>query len=1190
MHNIKLFPRPRAKGMFPPPGHSLGAPVHKNFAIILQAIVYNRYAVLSNPETDNYDFDGEYVEVRVNNKVLNFSIGRLEAGMGGLGSIIESYQIYKELPAMVITSNVYTIDTEANVLFTGFNQLSLANISINNPYTFDYSNQKIRIKYENEIIKELDVIIVTLNNYILNNNNIVINDETFNFNNLNILTGNRFQAYKGTLPNVSNIEYVLAKVENNNLVIEMGRRFDEINDSGVLASYPIISTYVVQPEYISSNRYTVDDISSFVYTGFQRFEQSYITSYGNYRAMQYWGHNILNIYDDENYQHVAKQYDIISLSLENYLYQNNSILYTGEFDINNIDVVTSENYKVFKGSVPGNYVGKYILIKIQDNNLIVKTGYQNGNEGEEVTIDVIPVVNDSSVSDTYIELVSIKNNEEVITEVFNETEDTIEFLVRNATAESVKALFKGNNLNNNYRYEIDEIESRTASGGSSGDYYDAYGNVFNTTGVTYTNSANNWIAQDTYVPEDYVKLGSLRYSNNNYQYFNVILPIRYNNKNYKYVIIRYYDPTPAIEALNNMDNTSNNNGEYHIIINSRDFDDINEAIKVTEDNLYNFCWQDENGNYQCGQLPNESLDDPEVKQRIINEKNKDRIASLAWNIIDTQLIESFESDGYFVQSNIIDNDNKTLSVVVYKGNQYSSDYHYVYDRIYTYSVTNNIDAEVAAAVDAISANIKTEYLIEGKEYLNALYHYGGINDIWDGATRDGSKSLFIWKEFKKNADVYKTVGLEYKVIAEGDIMSPESGGCAMNLYIVKDGITYSYNFFDLRYSSVFYLDKNKSGTPEKKMKDILNSYFKGEAYNLTTQYYGPYNLDGKNYDSYLFTLTFGDRGPYYLVGILAPSTYVNSDYLAEAYDAETDISINSTGYEVPVDVELDITDKKNDKNIQSLLAKYSYEMVDAYNIVLYGNKNDKHVNTIQDGVEVFIPTNKYNVGDVITIRHIKDDGTLGEMLQGTVVSRNNKLYAKFTTTHFSTYALVNEVLTASEDSVNLETLYTNATDPVEKTITITNNGENSLSLEASVPTDNGPFAVLLEKTTLAPGESTTVKILTDLNSAYSTLDGDYSGTYVITATDSVANETYELEIPVSVGVRTHHTSIEYTTHVQYIGWQKYVSDGAMAGTSGKAYRLEGIKIRLADQEYEGNIEYRTVLWLELVVKHIVLKV
>ena len=53
------------------------------------------------------------------------------------------------------------------------------------------------------------------------------------------------------------------------------------------------------------------------------------------------------------------------------------------------------------------------------------------------------------------------------------------------------------------------------------------------------------------------------------------------------------------------------------------------------------------------------------------------------------------------------------------------------------------------------------------------------------------------------------------------------------------------------------------------------------------------------------------------------------------------------------------------------------------------------------------------------------------------------------------------------------------------------------------------------------------------------------------------------------------SKVSYTTHVQDIGWQKYVSNGEMAGTSGKSLRLEGIKIKLENQEYPGNIEYRT---------------
>jgi len=52
-------------------------------------------------------------------------------------------------------------------------------------------------------------------------------------------------------------------------------------------------------------------------------------------------------------------------------------------------------------------------------------------------------------------------------------------------------------------------------------------------------------------------------------------------------------------------------------------------------------------------------------------------------------------------------------------------------------------------------------------------------------------------------------------------------------------------------------------------------------------------------------------------------------------------------------------------------------------------------------------------------------------------------------------------------------------------------------------------------------------------------------------------------------------SISYTTHVQEIGWQDYVRNGAMAGTSGKSLRLEGIKIKFVNPNTDGAISYRT---------------
>ena len=61
----------------------------------------------------------------------------------------------------------------------------------------------------------------------------------------------------------------------------------------------------------------------------------------------------------------------------------------------------------------------------------------------------------------------------------------------------------------------------------------------------------------------------------------------------------------------------------------------------------------------------------------------------------------------------------------------------------------------------------------------------------------------------------------------------------------------------------------------------------------------------------------------------------------------------------------------------------------------------------------------------------------------------------------------------------------------------------------------------------------------------------------------------------STTTSTNDNYIKYTTHVQKVGWQDYVYGGQMAGTEGMAYRLEGIKIRLVNAPYSGNIEYRT---------------
>ena len=51
--------------------------------------------------------------------------------------------------------------------------------------------------------------------------------------------------------------------------------------------------------------------------------------------------------------------------------------------------------------------------------------------------------------------------------------------------------------------------------------------------------------------------------------------------------------------------------------------------------------------------------------------------------------------------------------------------------------------------------------------------------------------------------------------------------------------------------------------------------------------------------------------------------------------------------------------------------------------------------------------------------------------------------------------------------------------------------------------------------------------------------------------------------------------VSYRTHVENDGWQDFVVDGAMSGTSGRSLRLEGIEAKLDNQVYDLGITYQT---------------
>lgn len=51
--------------------------------------------------------------------------------------------------------------------------------------------------------------------------------------------------------------------------------------------------------------------------------------------------------------------------------------------------------------------------------------------------------------------------------------------------------------------------------------------------------------------------------------------------------------------------------------------------------------------------------------------------------------------------------------------------------------------------------------------------------------------------------------------------------------------------------------------------------------------------------------------------------------------------------------------------------------------------------------------------------------------------------------------------------------------------------------------------------------------------------------------------------------------IKYRTHVQNVGWQSLVADGAISGTEGKSLRLEAIEINTITKNYDLGVKYKT---------------
>ena len=316
----------------------------------------------------------------------------------------------------------------------------------------------------------------------------------------------------------------------------------------------------------------------------------------------------------------------------------------------------------------------------------------------------------------------------------------------------------------------------------------------------------------------------------------------------------------------------------------------------------------------------------------------------------------------------------------------------------------------------VTNSFKTKYKIYGLTSFNSVYHYG---HLFEDAFND-KLTLYRFPEFKKV--IMKNSEYDYQIAWNGAGGTPNMNGSAGYVTLYKNGVAYAMKDVDFEIYNNFYVDKNAEGTPLEKAEARLKEYF-GEKVLVEIDKENVTYYDEEDMKGYYTRVKIGEHQSE--IFIIETDEKDLDKYNVEAYHKETGVGVDSDSYEVPVDATLDVEDVKDKEYVKKAFSNGMFTLTDAYDISVVKTANGTIVDTIENGIEVYIPVEKRKVGQKVNVHHITEDGKLGEKYQAVVIEKDGKLYAKFTTTHFSTYALSDISTTDVENPETFDDITTN---------------------------------------------------------------------------------------------------------------------------------------------------------------------
>lgn len=414
----------------------------------------------------------------------------------------------------------------------------------------------------------------------------------------------------------------------------------------------------------------------------------------------------------------------------------------------------------------------------------------------------------------------------------------------------------------------------------------------------------------------------------------------------------------------------------------------------------------------------ETMTEDEINEYIENEKNF-CINSLYEGTIYTYL-KSIGYD-YVTHEFSVTNLSDEIELNVSCGNTCNL------SRKYKINYKTDYDKKIYEDSSNIADTIKDDYLLYGLNTINSIYHYG----TEENNIKNQNYVLYRYPELREIMEKHKDYNMN--IVLQGAGGTPWVRGNHAYIGIFKDGVLYRTVETGFSLNFIIFVDKDLEGTPLQKAQKRIAEYFDNNV-EVIIENQNYFECDSNNcmpndeinkllgktegkYTGYYSTMTLNGAQQEVL------AVEVDKKYLdnveTKASDKKSGVSIETNSYDVPIDATINVEDV-TDNYIEKTFENKNIKISGAYNIDLIKTGLNTKINSIKNGVYVYLPIKNGKVGDSINVYYIKDDGTIGETIEGEVVLVNNELYAKYKTNHFSTYA-VEEIINNENDINNPQT-------------------------------------------------------------------------------------------------------------------------------------------------------------------------